>query len=301
MADANRQLDQEQRSLERGRKSSFVLSVAGRLHVIDTVSGSVLWTADLPGFPERWLYTSPVIADETVYAGGKAGYGAFALHTGEDLWYAALESSDNWSCYAGPVVWNDLLVAPVQRRGMVALRRENGQIAWETKIDVDYQCASLALVGDRLITACGDGVVIGLRAATGEEVSRSAEALGGDSYASGLTATVDRVYATTPGGQLRCWDLETQDPLWHVETGLDLLDMTPYRRGIRSVLSAPVEVAGRVIAGANDGALYIADAGTGECVGRDEFGAPITAAITPAEDGFCVGTWDGRLCRYRQI
>ena len=54
-----------------GPGSCAALSVAGRLHLLETASGRVRWQADLPGFPERWIYTSPVIAGDTVFVGNK--------------------------------------------------------------------------------------------------------------------------------------------------------------------------------------------------------------------------------------
>ena len=93
------------------------VSVTGRVHALEQASGRLLWHANLPGYPERWIYTSPVIADGTLYAGAKAGYAAFDLKTGEQQWYVPVEDSDNWSCYASPQVYEDLLILLVQRRG----------------------------------------------------------------------------------------------------------------------------------------------------------------------------------------
>ena len=99
----------------------------------------MLWTANLPGNPQRWLYTSPVSTGDAVYAGGKAGVGAFHAESGEVIWYKSLEGSDNWSCYASPVSFDNLLIMLLQRRGLLALERNSGEIAWEPVTGVDYQ------------------------------------------------------------------------------------------------------------------------------------------------------------------
>jgi outer membrane protein assembly factor BamB len=82
---------------------------------------------------------------------------------------------------------------------------------------------------------------------------------------------------------------------WEFQTGIDLLDMTPYSRGKCSVLAAPVVWGERVVAGGNDGVLYLLDAASGACVSQTRFGAPISAAPCVLREGICVGTWDGRL------
>jgi len=62
------------------------------------------------------LFTSPVIAGDAVYAGGKAGVGSFHAESGEVIWYNSLEDSDNWSCYASPLSFDGLLVMLVLDR-----------------------------------------------------------------------------------------------------------------------------------------------------------------------------------------
>jgi predicted MPP superfamily phosphohydrolase len=50
------------------------LSVTGKVHLLDQATGGVIWRSDLPGFPDRWIYTTPLVAHGTVYAGAKWGY-----------------------------------------------------------------------------------------------------------------------------------------------------------------------------------------------------------------------------------
>ena len=37
---------------------------------------------------------------------------------------------------------------------------------------------------------------------------------------------------------------------------------------------------------------------TGACISRTALSSPITAAPCLTEDGFCVGTYDGRICGF---
>ena len=52
--------------------------------VSTSTRGSSRGATTCPRYPGRWIYTSPVIADGTVYTGGKAGYGAYEVKTGEE-------------------------------------------------------------------------------------------------------------------------------------------------------------------------------------------------------------------------
>jgi outer membrane protein assembly factor BamB len=117
-------------------------------------------------------------------------------------------------------------------------------------------------------------------------------------YASGLITEGDRIYVATNQGAVRCLDLHSGELLWSFEVGDDLLDMTPFRRGARSILAAPVRFRDLVIVCGVDGALYALEAERGSLVSRTQFDAPITAAPSAIDDGIIVGTWDGRLYRF---
>ena len=75
--------------------------------------------------------------------------------------------------------------------------------------------------------------------------------------------------------------------------------MPPYRSDISSILASATQLGDdRLTAGGNDGALYILDTNSGGCHAQAAFRAPISAPVTKVDGGFCVGTLDGRLCRY---
>ena len=273
------------------------VSVTGRLYLIDWDAGRVRWEVDLPDFPERWIYTSPAAADGTVYAGGKKGYGAYDLETGVRQWYRELDSSDNWSCYASPQVCGNLLIALIQRRGLVALDRASGEIVWEQKLAVEYQYSKPVPAGDLLVSGGDRGYLAVLQALSGD-ILWHRSVLEGD-YPSGLAVDGERIFAAMPSGEVCCHDLRSGELRWTFQTGADLLDMTPYKRGIASVLADPVVYGGRVLVGANDGVLYALDSETGESVEKTNFGLPISAAPVVLEDGLCVATWNGQLYRFR--
>jgi len=280
------------------QSTAAALSVTGRLHGIDVATGRRRWHIDLPGHPERWLFTTPAMAGEEVYAGGKAGYGAYRLESGEEIWYAHLEDSDNWSCYASPLVCGDLLIVLVQRRGLVALERQTGQIIWERAVGVEYQYPTPVLVGDALVSGGDRGGLLALNPKDGQDLWSCQDLRA--PYPSGLATAGGRLFAATANGQIQCRHPDSGELCWSTQTGRDLLDMTPYQRGICSILAAPTGLGELVLAGANDGMLYVLDAATGACRDRVDFGVPLTAPVCILDDGFVVGTWDGTLCRYKR-
>ena len=275
------------------------VSVTGRVYALEETSGRLLWHANLPGYPDRWVYTSPVIADGSLYAGAKAGYAAFDLKTGEQQWYVPIEDSDNWSCYASPQVYEDLLLLLVQRRGLMALDRQSGDVVWEQQIGVEYPYPTPVVFGDLLVSGGDSSHLTALRAISGEVVWD--KPILQSSYPTGLLVRDGRIYATTPEGEALCFDFNSGALLWRFQTGGDLLDMVPYRRGVQSILAAPVHFEDCLLICGCDGCLYALDAASGECWGRAVFGSPITAPPCVVEGGLFVGTYDGRIFCFERL
>ena len=286
------------------------LTITGQLNLIDTATGDEIWTSKLPGHPHRWVYSSPAHGGESIIAGSKAGYGAYALETGAEKWYVAPAEGDEWPSYICPQVYKDeLCIVLVQRLGFLALSMEDGAKVWEQELPVEYFCASPELSGDLIVVSSASphrgssltggqqGDIAVLEARTGKVVARYAQALPG--YAAGITVANDRIYAATAAGTVHCLDMQSGAQLWQFQSGDDLLDMTPYRRGIQSLLAAPVPLDGHVLVGGCDGWLYVLDRTSGACTDRVYLGAPITAAPCVTPDGFCVGTYGGMLFSYR--
>ena len=275
------------------------VSVTGRVHALEQASGRLLWHANLPGYPDRWIYTSPVIAEGTLYTGAKAGYAAFDLKTGEQQWYVPFEDSDNWSCYASPQVYEDLLLLLVPRRGLMALDRQSGDVVWEQQIGVEYPYPTPVVSGDLLVSGGDSSHLTALRAISGEVVWD--KPILPSSYPTGLLVRDGLIYATTPEGEALCFDFNSGALLWRFQTGGDLLDMVPYRRGVQSILAAPVHFEDCLLICGCDGCLYALDAASGECRGRAAFGSPITAPPCVWGDGLFLGTYDGRFFYFERV
>jgi outer membrane protein assembly factor BamB/predicted phosphodiesterase len=293
-----------------GKDWCAALTVTGQLHLIDLASGDCEWTVELPAHPLRWVYSSPAYNGTSIFAGSKAGYGAYGLEAGKQEWHVAPSGGDEWPSYICPQIYkNDLCIVLVQRRGFLALDMSDGRIVWEQDLPVEYFCASPVLAGDLVVvgpasphtgaslTGGQQGDLAVLEAATGEIVAHFPRALPG--YATGISVAEDRIYTATAAGSVHCHELHTGTPLWQFQAGDDLLDMTPYRRAIQSLLAAPVPLHGHVLVGGCDGWLYVLDSTTGACTDRVNLGAPITAPPRITPDGFCVGTHAGTLYSYR--
>ena len=286
------------------------LSVTGELHLIAMATGKRAWSTVLPSHPQRWVYSSPAHNGKAIVAGSKAGYGAYDLATGAQNWYFSPSDGDEWPAYICPQIYNkELCIVLVQRQGFLALSMEAGEVVWEQNMPVEYFCASPVLAGDVVVVSSASphtgasltggqqGDIAVLAARTGDIVAHYSRVLPG--YATGVAVAGNRIYAATAAGTVHCLDVHTGKQLWQFQSGEDLLDFTPYRRGITSLTAAPAPLGGHILVGGCDGWLYALDSQTGTCTDRAFLGAPITAAPCAIPDGFCVGTYGGTLFAYR--
>ena len=276
-------------------------SIAGRVHGFDAGTGRVLWHCDLPRYPGRWIYTAPVIAEGTVFTGGKAGYGAYDLATGEERWYTTLTTpvgsgdpvGDGWGSFPSPIVVGGLLITHLSGRGLVALDRASGEIVWETPLGITHYFSSPVMAGGLIVSGVEFGQLAALDPETGEIVWQG-EILDAQ-YPTQILVEGERMYVTTNQGRIRCLALTPREAFWSVQAGDDLLDMNPFRRGVRSTWAGPVRYRDLLAVGGIDGRLYMLNLETGTVVSRAEFPAPISAAPGVVDGRLVVATWDGWL------
>jgi outer membrane protein assembly factor BamB len=207
---------------------AVAVSVTGRLSAFDIRSGQTLWTTDLPGYPDRWVYTSAVVTDNVVYTGAKAGYGACNLADGEPLWYYEPSSlrtlqrrvglldgkplwyyeptdsrSDYLPCYASPIVIQDTIVLFVQRTGMIGLERASGRERWRREMDVEYMYPQPVAVDGGVLSGGDRGERVKLDPKTGQLLWR--RRITEDKHLSGLGANRNDIFVITPSGDCRAY------------------------------------------------------------------------------------------------
>ncbi len=313
-----------QASTENYGDLAVAVSVTGRLSAFDTRSGQTLWETDLHGHPNRWIYTSPVVADNVVYAGGKAGYGAYNLADGKSLWYYEPSSlrtlqrrvrmvgdeplwyyeaidrrSDHLPCSASPVVIQDTIVLFVQRTGMIGLERASGQERWRRQMDVEYKYPQPVAVDGGILSGGDPGKLAKLDPKTGQLLWQ--RHITEDEFISGLGASRNDVFVITPSGDCRAYSPTCRRLKWCFELGRELLDTTPYRQGFRSGIVGPVVLDEFLVISAEDGHLYVVDRRTGMLKDRWWFGSPISAAPCVEGERLIVASFDGLLACFEVV
>ena len=281
-----------------------VITPAGRLYGIDASTGQLRWDVSLPGYPERWIYSSPLVDTDSnharssvVFAGSNAGCGAFDGETGETRWYCSFVGDTprviDKPSRANAVLTDDKLILLIPKRGLVALDRNDGQLVWEVALGIQHYWATPIVSGTHLITGGDIGKLAVVAADSGKLVCQWD--LPDDAYPTALAADADRSYVALPNGKVCAYRLADGQLLWTFESEEALVDMVPARRGGASTLAAPLRWHDWLLVPGGDGLLHVLDPETGKAVLQIRFAAPLTATPCALRDGFCVGSLDGRL------
>ena len=284
--------------------SCAVITPAGRLYGIDASTGQLRWDVRLPGYPERWIYNSPLVDTDSgharpsvVFAGSNAGCGAFDGETGETRWYCSFVGDTprviDKPSRADAVINGDHLILLMPKRGLVALDRNDGQLVWEVALGVQHYWATPMVSGTHLITG-GDPGKLAVVAADSGKLEGQWDLPDG-AYPTAFAADAQCVFVALPNGEVCAYQLCDGKLLWTFGSEQALVDMVPARRGGASVLASPLLWRDWLLVPGGDGVLHILEPETGKAVERIRFKAPLTATPCSLKDGFCVGSLDGRL------
>ena len=273
------------------------LSVIGGLSAIDTRNGRTIWQRELPAYPNRWLYASPVVQDDVVYAGGKGGYGAFDLRTGRRCWYTHphphVDYEIKWCSHATPVIADGRLILIAQLRGLLALSCDTGEEQWCSQADVTEMDPAPAVIDGTIAFGVQGGIVRAVNGKTGRRIWQR-QVTQDDLFLNALHAEGGQLLCSAPEGYCQLLSPKTGRAKWRYRVGPELLAMTPGRRPdrCRSAFGGPVTSHGHVALGAGDGYLHLLDAKTGHGRCRWWFGSPVTG-VTAAGDRLLVVSYDG--------
>ena len=163
----------------------------------------------------------------------------------------ATPSADGWGSFPSPLVVGGLLITHLSGRGIVALDRANGEIAWETPVGITHYFSGPVMADGLIVSGVGFGQLAALDPESGAIVWQG-EVLDAQ-YPTQILVEGERMYVATNQGRVRCLGLSPREAFWSVQAGSDLLDMNPFRRGVRSMWAAPARYRDLLVVGGIDG------------------------------------------------
>jgi outer membrane protein assembly factor BamB len=234
----------------------FTVNSTGLLSALDTDTGSLDWSVQLPG---QYMFTSPPTADSgVVYVGGAGSGGtvyAVDESTGDVLWTQSVENGD----HSAPTITPYGVVVGYACFQVYDLGFPDGSVVWHHSTGCEGGGGSTTAYYSDSIFARGDSGEPSadiLNAATGSDIG---------SYTNGPIPA----FSGTSGfflenGTLRERDLSTMRARWSFA-------------GDGSLVSEPLVIDTRLFVASSSGRLYVLRPNTGHVRRTCRLGAPFTA------------------------
>lgn len=202
---------------------------SGRVHAIDSRTGTARWIADISGGQPRVGAFNPVISDDLVFVCSKTFEAippmgtlwALDAVTGAAKWsyqFSSASETSGASCYGSAAVWHDLVIQPQEDGRIFAFDRVSGEIRWTTLTSAaggnDIRWATVS--GDIVVVTSlkFGGLVVAYDAATGAERWRRTD-FGGSLFLPAVDASAVFV---DHGWVFASYDLATGATRWAVPT-----------------------------------------------------------------------------------
>lgn len=240
----------------------------GQFYSVEASTGRVIWT-----FPTRTeALSEPLVDNGVVYflVGNNSLY-ALDASSGKQLWLYSRQDPSSISIRGGskPAIRNGTLYVGFSDGALVALLAQSGTVKWEKQLNRNKKFRDLdsdpVIEGDYLYILGFDDQIYCVRAATGEDVWKSAE--GG--YGRALVVG-DKLYFASSDNKLIALNKETGTKVWALDT----------KAGIAT---SPSLYKGMIVYGESQGLLNFVDALSGKKISHFEPGRGILSQATVDE------------------
>lgn len=288
---------------------AIAASASGEVIAVEIATGDLRWRTVLDDPLLLWLYHRPAPDGDRVFLGDVARFSCLSVRDGSTLWSRTdLGQRENLTTFAHPAVVDDTLLLGFtgQVPSLWGLDPATGDTRWPTGVEAGsmYRRPPAELVVHLPQVVVGgispdpggsDAYVLRL----GSRVERLRAADGSLVWSAPLTGwfnpapplvTGDAVFASSNVGEVHSFDRETGELRWKTAVqGDSPIAMGSYRLGGPVLLSAPVEVDGRLLVTGGDGHIRVLAAETGDEKGAYDIGVPIAAQVAvDAGTGSCV-------------
>ncbi|MFB6198628.1 MAG: PQQ-binding-like beta-propeller repeat protein, partial [Halobacteriaceae archaeon] len=194
--------------------------IRGRLLSLALADGTELWRKDLDGAAEH----GPVIGDDSTfvsYSGGSANpsdYGLVAIDStkGTEQWHKDVHGG--CPAYADGIL--------IQGRGseLVAIHSTEGNIRWDTKIDIEYLYQNLVVMGGESIFVRGTDGISAVDRESGSVTNPNVVMSYNGRLSTYPVVTTNSFAFGTTEGNLYVYDCEESDSVFCLNCGADLTE-----------------------------------------------------------------------------
>lgn len=271
----------------------FGQDVQGRIYALDLPSGELLWQQSLTTDPtEFWLYASPALAHDRLFAGNAAGIMALHPTDGAVLWKKKLGPHWISSCSSPSLESGRLVLGAMWNpQSVSALDALTGERLWDFRIRGTH--GAPLIFEETVYVGTADGELIAIELENGHEKWRS---ILGDGWSPTTPTIYDSLVITGSGdGKMVAVNRFSGQPVWKFECQPSIFAFSPYRTKPQALTGSPVVTGDVLYFGATDGFLYALNARTGQLRWKYNLGAPVLSTPAISGNALYIAAFDGNV------
>jgi len=272
----------------------------GITYALHSDTGKLKWKKHL-NIHEISPFTSGISSKKgIVYTGWGDGMKAIHAKTGDVIW-----TNTAWNGGEGSTptisVGNDVLIASSHWNALFAHDMNTGKLLWKRSDEgLRFRDGSATINKDKLIIAASKSVfVLDLR--TGKTIKQK---ITGYSHAVNTSplVTENLIIVGTSDKGVVAFDKNTLKEVWNFKTNKALFYTAPYSENNDCTVETTPILAGETIYfGASDGYFYALNVKNGNCVWKQDFGAPIFSSVALSGNMLFVADYAGNVYGFQTL
>jgi|GEM_PF-858266 len=267
--------------------------VSGNVYALDLEQGELLWQQNLnPTETDFWLYATPLIVNDRLYAGNANILAVLNAENGTILWKKKLGSP--WiSSYASPSQFFDnLFIGSIwNQQNLFALDAVSGKRLWEFAFSGTHGAIMIYEQTGYIGTISGE--LLALDLVNGFEKWRTPI---GQGWMSATPTPCDSLIIVGSGdGKMVAVHQANGEKIWNFQCAQSIVPISPYQTEPVALTGSPVVAGNIVYFGATDGFLYALNADTGQLLWKYNLGVPIVSTPAISGNALFIAAYDGNV------
>jgi outer membrane protein assembly factor BamB len=280
----------------------FAVTVTGEVFNLNIKDGRPLWSYQLGDASERWVYSSPLVRDNSLYVGMSPHFVSLDQQTGSVNWIRKDFGTRDWiASYPSPAGYGEFLILAFhgQPVNLGVLEADTGKTVWLSDEEKTHRTNTTPVIGPdgTIYTVSGKSFVRAFDIQTGEVKWECA--LDKTRCAASPALSDNVLYVPTGDGTLTAMNAQSGQIAWTWEGDAGLGSFSPYVRGGKGAFSSPVVTDRFCFFGSADGHLYGLAVGSGEVAWSYDLGMPTLSSPILSGDGLWTGSCDGMIHAFR--
>lgn len=278
----------------------FAINAEDILTVLEATTGKVVSIIPMSGSKLPANVTGLTEEDGIIYAGFQRSLGAIDAKTLKKIWHGANYGGEG--TVARHVIHGDILLSSSQWSGLYGHDKKTGKRLWSVGSNgIRFRGSAPLALDDKTIFVPSESSLNVVEVATGK-VIKAVNTKNNFLVASDPIKVGDLVILGTVNNGVVAYNTTDWSEVWTLPVGQSLFYTGAYSKAPSRTVECPMTLTAdgkRIIFGASDGIIRLAEVATGKVLDTYNLGAPIFSKIAQCGEGYIVSDFAGSVTAFK--